>query len=328
MTHLEAISEKAPFHRLGKIRLGIKEERPDGIHLEPTDYFVCPDEVKQVLGDKPRELQIMFPTEDKGQCAGVYWVRFSPSMHWLCRGNGKRAEVRVTDAGVLRPTSSEPGVRDAPCDPISCPYWQAGDCRKVMNLRFILPDCPGFGVYQINVGSVISIDEVSGTIDLMQGVLPRLSMIPLSLQLVEIDVHPGGWQRKVHVLNLTSKLSFTAIQKFAAETPPGRALLLAELDSEAPADIALPGTPETEPKSAETRRQEGSLADLWAKAKSKIESYEIQDDQLAGWFDRNYGLAVGPKDFKSKEPPSKFIAAMLSCFCDSVDQYFDLISMA
>nr|MBC8477840.1 hypothetical protein [Dehalococcoidia bacterium] len=65
MTPIKGISEIVRLPRLGKIRLGLREDTGKGsIYPLPTDYFVCPEEVKRVFGEKPRELRIMFPTED------------------------------------------------------------------------------------------------------------------------------------------------------------------------------------------------------------------------------------------------------------------------
>jgi len=62
MAPIKGISEVVRLPRLGKIRLGIRKKNADGIpYPSPTDYFVCPDEVRKVFGERPRELRIMFP---------------------------------------------------------------------------------------------------------------------------------------------------------------------------------------------------------------------------------------------------------------------------
>ena len=63
---IKGVSEVVRLPRLGKIRLGVKRENSTGTpYPSPTDYFVCPDEVRKVFGEKPKELRIMFPTEDE-----------------------------------------------------------------------------------------------------------------------------------------------------------------------------------------------------------------------------------------------------------------------
>ena len=64
MSPIDKISDIRRLPRLGKIRLGIKKEGQKGPYPSATDYFVCPDEVKTVHGDAPRELPVMFPSDD------------------------------------------------------------------------------------------------------------------------------------------------------------------------------------------------------------------------------------------------------------------------
>jgi len=63
------------------------------------------------------------------------------------------------------------------------------------------------------------------------------------------------------------------------------------------------------------------LIDTWARVKSKIWHFEIQDYQIASWFEKNYCLEVGILDFDPPVPPAKLTADMLSHFCQAVDHY-------
>jgi hypothetical protein len=319
MSPIRGISDKILLPRLGKIRLGVKQETHYGTTLLlPTDHFICPDEVKKVLGDKPKELRIMFLTEDKEQWASQYLRRYSDSLQLVCRGDGEKAVthygMRATD---FNAASSAPHMKETACDPLTCGYYRSGDCRRVMNLQFLLPDCPGFGVYQLDTGSFHSIRNVNSALTFIQSVSPRVSMIPLSLQLVEKEVQPEGWPKTVYVLKLTWTESLSELQKFA-KTPPGRALLIPPPDGEAPGDLAFPSPSEEESRAAPVAQEE-SLMELWAKAKSKIWHFDIQDHQLAKWFDNKYGVKVGLKDFDLAVPANKFSSAMLSFFCQYVD---------
>jgi hypothetical protein len=205
---IKGVSEVIRLPRLGKIRLGVKEENEGGISCPvPTDYFVCPDEVKKVFGEKPRELRIMFPTEDEKQWAGQYLRCYSEAGDLLCRGDGETAVARVEtinrEAGSTGETISK--LLEMPCNPDRCPCYQQGYCRRVMNLQFLLPDCPGFGVYQLDTSSFFSIVNVNSCLELVRGVCGRLSMIPLSLKLVEKEVEVDGLIKTVWVLNLTPR---------------------------------------------------------------------------------------------------------------------------
>ena len=54
-----------------------------------------------------------------------------------------------------------------------------------MNLQFLLPDCHGFGVYQLNTTSFYSIVNVNSSLELIRRTCGRLAVIPLLLKLVE-----------------------------------------------------------------------------------------------------------------------------------------------
>jgi len=84
---IKGVSEVVRLPRLGKIRLGIKFQTGEGVQYpSPTDYFVCPDEVKKVFGEKPKELRIMFPNEDEKQWASQYLRCYSETGDFICRG--------------------------------------------------------------------------------------------------------------------------------------------------------------------------------------------------------------------------------------------------
>ena len=116
-------------------------------------------------------------------------------------------------------------------------------------------------------------------------------MIPLSLQLVEQEVQPEGWLKTAHVLNVTYPHSLAEIQRYAL-IPPWTGSSLPPPDSEAPDDLF----PQEEPESTETPEpipdKDQRLVDLWARAKSKIWHFDIQDSQIANWFEKNCHLTV------------------------------------
>ncbi len=67
--------------------------------------------------------------------------------------------------------------------------------------------------------------------------------------------------------------------------------------------------------------QEGQRLDLWTRIKSKIWHFEIQNSQVANWFEKNTTLTVGLPDFEPPVPPAKFTIEILSLFCDSIDRF-------
>ena len=317
----KGLSEAVRLPLLGRIRLGVKKEEDDGsVSLLPTDYFVCPEEVKAVFGEKPRKLRIMFPTENSRQWTSQYLRCYSQTNELICRGDGETALSRVETTG------SQSGSKDKivsrllemPCNPDSCPCHRQGYCQQVMHLQFLLPDCPGFGVYQLNTGSFYSRSNVNGFLELMRGTCQRVSMIPLWLELVEQEVQPEGQPKTAYVLRLSCPHSLSEIQRFT-RVPPGQALILPPPGSEAPEDL-FPGQPlsEAAPRSSGHDRE---LIEIWTKVKSKIWHFGIQQHQIANWFERNYHIEAGLLDFDPPLPPKKFSAEMLSAFCQSIERY-------
>jgi hypothetical protein len=324
---IKGVSEVVRLPRLGKIRLGIKRENDAGTsYPSPTDYFVCPDEVRKIFGEKPRQLRIMFPTEDECQWASQHLKCYSASRGLLCRGDGESAIARVDirTGQIATRDTGETELKEIICAPDTCAYHERGQCRRVMNLQFLLPDCPGFGVYQLDTSSYHSIVNINSGVELIRGICQRISMIPLSLRLVEREVQPEGKRKTVHVLCLTAPYSLVAIQKYA-QVPPGQVLILPPPDSEAPDDIF--------PQDVLERDQDESADDIpfideellqsWENARDQIRRLELKESQVHKWFNQCYHIEVSVKDFESKLPAEKFTAEMLSRFCDSLAIYED-----
>jgi len=315
---IKGVSEVVRLPRQGKIRLGIKKENAEGItYPEPTDYFVCPDEVIKVFGEKPEELRIMFPTEDKAQWASQYLRCYSESGNLICRGDGETALAKVEtvnrEAGSKGETISK--LLEMPCNPDRCPMYKQGYCRRVMNLQFLLPDCPGFGVYQLDTSSFYSIVNINSSLELIRGVSGRLAMIPLSLKLVEQEVLVEGEKKPIRVLSLTTSCSLAEIQKYA-QTPPGQVLLLPVPDSEAPDDLFPPEILEAEKAVNDDQKL---LINLWTRIKSKIWQLDVLDAQIYDWFQRNYCIDVRLSDFDLLTPPPQVTLESLEHFLKALE---------
>ena len=302
---IKGVSDVVRLPRLGKIRLGILKEVVDDIYEPvPTDYFVCPDEVKKVFGEKPKELRIMFPTEDNDQWASQYYRFYSETGALLCRGDGSTATAR---AGVS--TGSQKQAVEIVCLPDLCAFFREGSCRRVMNLQFLLPDCPGVGVYQLDTSSIHSIIAVNSGIALLRAICGRLAMIPLSLKLVEQTVEIQGSQESIYVLDLSSSCSLAEIQKLAM-IPPHQALIPPIPDSEMPGDFLYCDRKAT----ITDNRTSDDLTDLWSKVKTKVFQLNVRNEQIANWFRKNYSLDIGLSDFFLVVPPAKITYASLVHF--------------
>jgi len=327
---IKGVSEVIRLHRLGKIRLGVKEENEAGISYPvPTDYFVCPDEVKKVFGAQPKELRIMFPTEDETQWASQYLRCYSETGNLICRGDGEMAVARVEtisrEAGSKGETISK--LLEMPCNPDRCPMYKQDCCRRVMNLQFLLPDCPGFGVYQLDTGSFFSIVNVNSCLELVRGVCGRLSMIPLSLKLIEQEVIVEGEKKTIHVLSLTTSCSLAEIQKYA-QTPPGQVLLLPVPDSEAPDDLFTEYGEYVsgwEIAAEQIENAERRLSELWTRVKSKVWQLDVLDAQIYDWFKRNYRIDLRLSDFDLLTPPPQVTLESLERFLKTLEHHAEHI---
>lgn len=238
---IEGVSELRRMPRLGKVRLGIKiEQEGKNPYPRATDYFVLPDQVKQYVGDKPKKLPIMFPTENVEEFA-QQWLRcYSFTQGLVCKGNGRKAtrKIDIETGDIARHTTQEWVFRGWNCDPDTCPeYIEGKQCRRVMNLLFLMPDVPGFGVWQLDTSSFYSIVNINSCLDLIKRICGRISFIPLTLSLEPIEVTPPGIKKKtVHILAIRSDVKLADIQKLG-RIPPERILLPAVEEEEAPEDL-------------------------------------------------------------------------------------------
>lgn len=237
MTPIKGVSEIRRMPRLGKIRLGIKQISPRTENPYPvaTDYFVVPDEIKKHVGDKPKQLNIMFPVEDPREFA-IQWLRcYSFTQGLVCKGDGMmcRRKMDTITSAMADHTTVEWEWKDGlTCDPDTCPeYGEKSQCRRVMNLLFLMPDVPGFGAWQLNTSSFYSIVNINSCIDLIKRLCGRISFIPLVLSLEPQMVEPPGIKRKtVHILQVRSDVKLAEIQRLGRRRP--EQVLLPPLEEE------------------------------------------------------------------------------------------------
>ena len=244
MSPIKGISEIRRMPRLGKIRLGIKKisDRTQNPYPVATDYFVAPDEIKEYVGEKPKRLNIMFPVEDPREFTSQWLRCYSFSQGLVCKGDGMmcRRKVDIDTGAIADHTTVEWEWHDGlTCDPDTCPEYsgEKPQCRRVMNLLFLMPDVPGFGVWQLDTSSFYSIVNINSCLDLIKRLCGRISFIPLSLSLEPQIVEPPGIKRKtVHILQIRSDVKLAEIQRLGRK-PPELVLLPALEEEEIPADL-------------------------------------------------------------------------------------------
>ncbi len=236
---IKNLSDKRQMPRLGKIHTGVKAQTDAGkTYPKAVDYLVCPPEVQKVFGEKPKELEIMFPVEDPEKFASQFYRRYSSMRGLVCKGDGETC-VRMVDAQTgdfAHRDTKEIAMRELPCDGQACPAYQAKECKEVMMLQFLIPKVPGIGIWQLDTGSYQSIVSVNSAVDLIKQVCGRISMIPLKLTLepreVQIDTERGKVKKTVHCLQVRTGETLAEIQKVAAL--PGSRVLLPPPDEDKP----------------------------------------------------------------------------------------------
>jgi hypothetical protein len=289
--------------RLGKVRLGIKvepEEEGKNPYPRATDYFVVPEEIKDHVGDMPKKLNIMFPTEKADEFA-QQWLRcYSFTQGLVCKGDGSRSirKIDVETGDIARHTTEEWVFKDWGCDPDTCEQYSEKQCRRVMNLLFLLPDAPGIGVWQLDTTSFYSIVNVNSCVDLIRRICGRISFIPLTLSLEPLEVSPPGITKKtVHILAVRSDVKLAEIQKLG-RVPPERILLPFLEEEEAPEDLyPEQKLVEAEPKAAkegapaEPREEkapdditEDDVPDMNAVVRLCFHFWEMQPVEICGEF--------------------------------------------
>lgn len=243
---IENLSNIRRLPRLGKIRTGEKRTGQKGPYPHATDYFVCPDEVKAVYGEKPTELKVMFPADDLDLVAPQWYKCYSYSQGLLCRGDGKTCRRKVdTDTGDFANKDTKHWeLVDTLCTPDDCPMLPQKQCRRVMNLLFILPDVPGLGVYQLDTSSFYSIVNINSQLAPDGFLRPftrgRISFIPLILSIGPQEVTPPGVGRKtVYTLNVRADVKLTDLIQISRKGPVQ--VLLPTLAEEEPPEDLYPG---------------------------------------------------------------------------------------
>ena len=233
---IKGVTDQVRLPRLGKIRLGVRLGEGARSYPRPMGYFVCPEPVQKVYGQRPKELRILFPIEDESKWAAQYYRCYSRGRGLVCKGDGERGSALVDEqTGRLATADSrKASLREIDCNPDTCRYYGA-QCRRVMNLQFLLPDVPGLGVWQLDTSSYWSMVNINNGIQLVRQACGRVSMVPLVLKLVAQEVRPNGSKKAVHILSLDTPFTLVEMLRYA-QLPPARFLLPAP-DPEPPEDL-------------------------------------------------------------------------------------------
>ncbi len=226
-TRIKGLSERRRLPRLGKIHLGVKATAQSGKEYpKAVDFFVVPDEVKAVYGEKPRDLDIILPTDDPEQFFPQAYKAYKAGVGLWCSGDGEVA-FRV---------SQQPGVMDE----IECPceMLDNGGCRRMGNLQVIIPKVSLGGVYQIDTSSINSIININSGIEFVQNRVGHLVNVPCRLSLRPQEVTAAGKKKVVHVMSL-ALANFAEIKALSSDMAEIKKLLAGQ-------PALPPASPETD----------------------------------------------------------------------------------
>jgi len=216
---------KPRLARLGKIRLGKRAISAKSGNEYPSDlpHFGVPEEVADVYGDAPTELDVMVPSCDFDEFCPIELQRWGTDERKLCHSKDGETALRWSDA--------VGGWEEIPCAYQDCPYYgkaKGQGCDERGNLFLILPRVSLGGVYQIDTGSRNGLNNVAnefatfqtilrnltGSSDMIRGVVFRLTRELETLHYVE-----NGARKPVekYILHLRApNLSMERAQELAA----------------------------------------------------------------------------------------------------------------
>jgi len=237
-TKIKGVSNIRRLPRKGRIGLGIKQPAPN-FSIKDVEYFIVPDEVKKFYGEKPTELNIVFPLsglDENGlpDLGGIYpqaLKLYGSSKGLKCIGNGETAK-RANEQGIF--------------EEIECPcelFGAKNGCKKIGTLLFFLPRVSMGGVYYIDSGSWNSMVDVQSGIALAQEMLRNpytgeynsIAMLPFKLRRVFKMVKHGNRQDKHWPLICELNIPLERINQIREGVPRTRLLgkvLQIEGDSE------------------------------------------------------------------------------------------------
>jgi len=193
---INGLSNIRRIPREGKIRLGEKKVSASGKEYPvQLDYLKVPEAVQAVYGEKPKEIDVMFASDDEEHIFPQYYKLYG-STGLKCKGDGVTSIIMKR--GEVIEKKCTPGADECK------------GCKPMATLRMLLPKVPGFGVFEIVTSSWNSIVNLNSCIDaikLMTG--GRIAFVPLKLRYVEHNAviqdtkSDKQFQKTVYVLNLS-----------------------------------------------------------------------------------------------------------------------------
>lgn len=216
---MESLEEGDSTPYAGIIRLGWKDVDEKGKQqLHAADHFILPEHLVPVLGEAPKELDVIFVSNDLDQVLTSSYRRYGKSQGLICYGAdgtawplaiaAKEYGIRATEQGYVdgngevRPVRGRAKPRiGIECPEDGCVFVAARMCRPVMALRFALLKRPLTEIYAIFSTSRKNFINVLKTLALAQDFLAAagktdregrgdITGIPMKLRIRMRDAHP------------------------------------------------------------------------------------------------------------------------------------------
>jgi hypothetical protein len=296
---IKNLSDVRRLPRLGKISLGIKKTSSGGKEYpSEVDYFVVPEVVQKVFGEKPKELRIMFPVENRDVYFQQWYKCYGTSL-LKCKGDGEKAWT----------WDEKGGLSEITCP---CAKLEKNECRQIGILQFLMPDVPGAGVWQITTSSRNSIIDINSGIDFVRAIAGRAHMVPLLLKREKMEIQrleEGKPKKSSHYtlhIDLDNDVSLRQLQRFGRITP--ETILLPPAD-ESKDDLLYPANgfePEKKETSEEnTEDAKAATASILENA-AKVKQVQEKAEFVKAGYDleallKNYqkvGGEIGPNQAK------------------------------
>jgi hypothetical protein len=167
---IAALDRPRMLPRAGRIRLGEKVVSERGKEYpRELDYFNLVDAplVAKIYGDKPREIDILFPVNDPRTILDLSYMAYGQT-GWKCRGTGVIAYNREADDEIE-------------CAGEDCKMVAEGKCKRQARLTFICYLVPGLCVYDVVTSGWRSIENCLSMIETLNDLFGRIDGIPLKM---------------------------------------------------------------------------------------------------------------------------------------------------
>ena len=200
---IKGLSEIRRLPRAGKIKLGVMVEANGKTYPRSCDYFVCPQEVQAVFGNKPKELSIAFPLDNTEKIFEQSLKMYKSGGGLFCSGNGEKAYRWSPEGKLLE--------RACPCE------YLEGDrpqCKPTATLRFILPDVKVLGVWDMVVHGRAAIIGLNSALDHFGATFGGLRGIPFTLKMTQVETQRHDEKRREMVKTIINVPALTAYMSY------------------------------------------------------------------------------------------------------------------